>query len=1164
VITGERKRDRREEFPCWMTAALAVVVAALIAGGFWFYLAQKRDYLQRVSNELAAIARLKSNQIVSWNNERLGDAAVITESPFLAVSVVDCLASPKGVGEDRLLALFRSLHLHYSYTDVLLVDPEGRVRLSLSGSWRMHDCYLEAMGEALRRRKPVFTDLHMSLGHQKPHISIVAPIFSGEENNGGPLGSIILVSDATQFLYPLIRSWPTPSASAETLLVTRDGNDALFLNDLRHRPDAALKLRIPLRRADEPAVMAVRGRQGLVEGRDYRGVEVVAAILPVPDSPWFMVAKVDASEVFAPWRTRQALILGLYAGLLGAMGMLGLAVMNRRQKVHYQSLYRAEADLRASVERHAITLKAIGDAVIATDSQGRVELLNPVAEQLTGWSQVEAAGRPLEEVFPIINEETRDRVENPVNKVLRDGAIVGLANHTLLLAKDGREIPIADSAAPIRDRGGWVTGVVLVFRDQTEERRVRRLLEARLTLLEYATTHSLEDVLTRALDLAGNLVNSPIGFYHFVDEDQQGLSLQQWSTRTLKEFCRAEGRGLHYGIDQAGVWADALREKRPVVHNDYASLPDRRGLPEGHAQVIRELVVPILREGRVVAILGVGNKPEEYTEKDLETVAYLADITWEIVVQKRTEATLRDERQRLANIIEGTNIGTWEWNIRTGETVFNEGWARIAGYSLEELSPTSIETWRSLAHPDDLKRSNEQLERHFAGELPYYDCTCRMRHKSGHWVWVHGRGRIVTRSEDGLPLMMFGTHSDITEQQQAEEERERLREQLHQAQKMESVGRLAGGVAHDFNNMLGVILGHTEMALLRSEPGLPLVTDLRAIRTAAERSSELVRQLLAFARKQTIEPRVLDLNRTVEGMLQMLTRLIGEDISLDWLPGTGVWPVRMDPSQIDQILANLCVNARDAIAGVGRITIETANAVFDDSYCSRHAGFVSGEFVRLAVSDDGCGMDRETLDMIFEPFFTTKGVGQGTGLGLAMVFGIVKQNNGFLNVYSEPGRGTTFTIHIPRDTAESPPPPADSVHPVRKGNETILLVEDEAEILEIGRMMLESLGYSVVAAGTPAEAMRLARERVGEISLLITDVIMPEMNGRDLAGELLSFCPGLACLFMSGYTADVIAHRGVLEPGVHFIQKPFSLRELASKVREALDQTPVGSSLQIP
>jgi signal transduction histidine kinase/ActR/RegA family two-component response regulator len=392
------------------------------------------------------------------------------------------------------------------------------------------------------------------------------------------------------------------------------------------------------------------------------------------------------------------------------------------------------------------------------------------------------------------------------------------------------------------------------------------------------------------------------------------------------------------------------------------------------------------------------------------------------------------------------------------------------------------------------------------------------------------------------------------ERKQAEEEREILQAQLIQAQKMESVGRLAGGVAHDFNNMLGVILGYTGLVLEQTNPSDPLSKYLQQIHKAAERSADLTRQLLAFARKQTVAPQVLDLNNTVEGMLRLLRRLIGEDIDLAWLPGRELWPVKMDHSQLDQILANLCVNARDAIAGVGKVTIETANTVFDAEYCARHAGFVPGDYVLLAVSDNGCGMDAETLSRIFEPFFTTKEVGQGTGLGLASVYGAVTQNNGLINTYSEPGQGTTFKIYLPRHTDIVVQATAEPQQAAARGSETVLLVEDEPMMLELTMSMLEQLGYTVLAARTPGEAMRLAREHSGSIDLLITDVVMPEMNGRDLAGNLLALYPGMKCLFMSGYTANVIAHHGVLEEGVHFLEKPFLMTDLAANIRKALGQ----------
>ena len=388
---------------------------------------------------------------------------------------------------------------------------------------------------------------------------------------------------------------------------------------------------------------------------------------------------------------------------------------------------------------------------------------------------------------------------------------------------------------------------------------------------------------------------------------------------------------------------------------------------------------------------------------------------------------------------------------------------------------------------------------------------------------------------------------------QTETEKVRLEEQLQHAQKMESVGRLAGGVAHDFNNMLSVIIGHANLAMMSLEPGESLHVNMEEILKAAERSADLTRQLLAFARKQTIAPRVLMLNEVVAGILKMLKRLIGEQIDLIWENEEELWPVKADPSQVDQILANLCVNSSDSISEVGKISIETRNCTVDEGYCACNAGFVPGDYVRLSVSDTGCGMSKETRARIFEPFFTTKDLGAGTGLGLATVYGIVKQNNGFINVYSEPGLGTTFTVYLPRylGREERKLHEGGAEHP--RGHETILLVEDEAAILDVVEMILIKQGYTVLQTSNPNDAIRLAEEHAGEIHLLLTDVVMPEMNGLDLAVNLQFLYPQIKHLFMSGYTADIIAHNGVLDRGLQFIHKPFSLPDLAAKVREVLD-----------
>lgn len=507
----------------------------------------------------------------------------------------------------------------------------------------------------------------------------------------------------------------------------------------------------------------------------------------------------------------------------------------------------------------------------------------------------------------------------------------------------------------------------------------------------------------------------------------------------------------------------------------------------------------------------------------------------------RKSESLHREAQRISK------IGHWEFELASGTPMWSKEIFRIFGLDTKNSEP-SFAAHKDIIHDEDWDFLNSAIQTLNAKGIPF-DIEFRILRSNGQIGWMHAKGS-ANKSKDGSVNRMFGTAQDITE-------RKRLERQLQASQKLDSIGNLAGGIAHDFNNMLSVILGYLDFALEKTEEDIELYSDLKEIQKAAQRSAKLTKQLLIFARKQIIEPKFLDLNNTVESMLKLLRRLIGEDIDLSWLPVSRLWPVKMDPSQIDQILANLCVNARDAITGVGKLTIETQIKTFNKQYCKEHSGFTLGDFVMLAVSDNGCGMDKDTLNNLFEPFFTTKKVGYGTGLGLATVYGIVKQNNGFINVYSEPGQGTTFRIYLPRFYATNEIP--DLIVPeklVSTGSETILLVEDEPSILQMARIMLERKGYSVLSAATPTEAIDIANSDVGKIHLLMTDVVMPKMNGRELAEKMAVIYPKIKLLFMSGYTANVIAQHGVLGEGVAFIQKPFSTQDLTEKLREVLDKAP--------
>ena len=970
----------------WAEILMSLVLMTLLLGGVWFYHVQEQAIQQRVKEDLVSIARLKVDQITRWRNEQLHDAIAIQNQTFLVDSVTRFLANPNIDNTSDLRARFHNLAEQQRYTDILLVDPHGKPLLGFSESID-HNGYKSALYSALQTHKPELTDIHAESDGQSKHISVVAPILVGDEKSQMPIGALVLVTDASEFLFPLIQFWPTPSRTAETYLVKPDGDHVLFLNNLRHQPGSALNLRLPLNQRDNPAVMAVQGKKGFVLGKDYMGVKVASVILPIPGSPWFMVAKVAVTEAYSEWRFRSVLILSFLLGLTAFTGAAGLVLRQREQKVHYKALYHAESELLANMKRHSITLKAIGDAVIVTDEQGIVELLNPIAETLTGWSSDEACGKPLREIFRIVNEETREKVEDPVIKVLREGLVIGLANHTLLIAIDGTERPIADSGAPIFNDEGTITGVVLVFRDQTGERAAQRAL------------------------------------------------------------LKSEER-FRLTFEQAAVG---------IAHTD----------PDG-------------------SFLRVNKK--------------LCDIV---------------------------------------------------GYSKEELLRS---TFQDITYPEDLATDYEYVQQLLKGTINHYSMQKRYLTKDGSTIWVNLTVALVRKSS-GLPDYSISVVEDITETKKTEREHENLREQLAQAQKMESIGLLAGGVAHDYNNMLTVITGYAGLALQYTTEGEPLYEDLMEILKASHRSIDITRQLLAFARKQTISPEVLDFNSTVEGMFNMLRRLIGEDIDLAWRPGDNLWNVYMDPSQVDQILANLCVNARDAIGGVGKITIETGNIAFDEAYCFDHIGFTPGEFVLLAVSDDGCGMNKDTMDHIFEPFFTTKTVGHGTGLGLATVYGIIKQNEGFINVYSELGKGSTFRIYFSRYEGQVDEVNTETALLVPHSHgELVLLVEDELAILKMGKIMLEKLGYKVLAASTPNEAMVLADKYAGDICLLITDVVLPDMNGRDLADQIHNLNPEIKILFMSGYTANAIAHRGVLDDGINFLSKPFSEEALAVMVNQVLSR----------
>ena len=593
------------------------------------------------------------------------------------------------------------------------------------------------------------------------------------------------------------------------------------------------------------------------------------------------------------------------------------------------------------------------------------------------------------------------------------------------------------------------------------------------------------------------------------------------------------------------TWFQAFAEKKPNFTNKAAT-----DMPKDHVPVQRHASVPVIFQDNVIAVFQVANRKDEYTIEDIKLLEEIAAVLAPIL-NARLEQEKTDEERKKAAMESARLIQAIEQvadiiiiTDKDGRIQYvNPAFETTTGYTRKEVLGSNLRLLKSGEHDDE-----------------FYQSMWAVLQKGETW-----KGRIINKRKDGTlftenavisPVCnAYGEVVNYVASKQDITRELKLEEQYRQAQKMESIGRLAGGVAHDYNNILSGIIGFTDLAKLKLAPSDPVHSYLDEVLNAAKRAGQLTRQLLAFARKQTISPRVLDLNNSLENMRKMLTRLIGEDIKLSWVPGPDLWPVKIDASQLDQILANLCVNARDAISGIGQVTIETANIVFEKNYCADHAGFTPREFVMLAVSDTGCGMDKEIQEHLFEPFYTTKEAGKGTGLGMATVYGIVRQNNGFINVYSEPGKGTVVKIYLPRHQGRvEETRTRKKEHIVPGKGETVLLVDDDPMVLQAAEQLLLELGYTVLPADSPEKARQIARTYKGDIRLLLTDVIMPEMNGRELSRQIQSIFPAIRILFMSGYTEDTISHHGVLEDGMRFIPKPFSKRILAKNVRKVLDE----------
>jgi PAS domain S-box-containing protein len=795
----------------------------------------------------------------------------------------------------------------------------------------------------------------------------------------------------------------------------------------------------------------------------------------------------------------------------------------------------AEEALATSEERYRLHFQDAFDGIYVCAENGEFLDANPSFCQTLGYSQPDLLHLTVADVA-----EDLKQVRRHFAAVLNEG---GDRFESRLRCKDGRRVDVEVSGAVVRLEGRrLIHGIV---RDITERKRAERLAAGQKRVLEQiAEDAPLPDVLTALIRVFEEQAPGALCSILLLDDTGR---LRFGAAPNLPEAYLREVDGLSVG-PRNGSCGTAVHRRKPVVVADIATDPLweqgrdlalRHGL---HACWSRPIVSA---HGEVLGTFALYYRsprvPDARENSVIEVAAHLAGIALE---RKRAQEALRHSEKQYRDLVETSNDLIWSVDVEGRITFINRDAAqRILGHEPEQMLGRPF---TDFMPPGRARMDLETFARTKEGEVHFHYETELLR-KDGTPVQVRANAMAV-RDEHGQFLGVTGTATDITEHK-------RLEEQVRQAQKMQAIGRLAGGVAHDFNNLLTVITGYSELLLQETQLADASRDLLREVIRAADRAAALTRQLLAFSRKQILLPVVLDLNKVITNLDKMLRRLISEDIDLRMILAPALRPVKADPTQVEQVILNLAVNARDAMPGGGRLSVETANAELDESFTRERQEVQPGSYVMVRVSDTGQGMDSETKAHLFEPFFTTKELGKGTGLGLATVYGIVKQSGGHIYVESEPGRGASFTIYLPAVGAGAPAGmPAAGGDDLPRGTEVVLLVEDGDEVRRLARQVLESHGYTVLEARHGGEALDLCDRHQGHINLLVTDVIMPQMSGRELVERLAPMQPGLRVLYLSGYTDEDCQRRGLVEGDRAFLPKPFTPKALARKVREVLDQ----------
>ena len=1120
-------------------AMLALAVAVSFSG-YWFYNFQKRDIEQDVHRHLQEIVALKVAEIAAWRGERFGDARVLMTLTGVADRVNRELIGRGDPATERDLSrLLDSIRRNYGYASVAMTDANGNIR-ALSGELMgPPEVYRRLAAETAASGTVVMREFGPGGVITKPHFTLAAGLTSA---HGERIGALLAGIDPAVYLYPSVLRWPAPTRTGQVILLRREANDVVFLSALEGVPDAAMTVRRSLSNHASIAVRAALGEtevDGVIGGANGHPEQVEGAAGRVPDSDWFVLANMHADEAYERLKQIQRAIW-IFGGLFLLVSISAMEVIRRRQQSKfYRRLYEAEMDKQTLRGHYDFLTRYANDAFLLVDSNNRILEANDRAVEFFGYTREELLSLDSRKLRP---PELRPQLEETWRNLLAKRSMV---YELEMQRKDGSRFPGEVSIRLLEVEGRQLAQSIT--RDITErkqaEQQIRRLNRLYLVLSRCSeaviSAQSEHDLFQRVCHIAVELGELRAALVHTAGH--AGNELQPVAQAGVDVGYLDNALVDAFGTEGAFACCnDIAGDERMILWKENAI---KQGLRSW-------IAFPLKRGRKAMGRLSLFSSERSFfnaeeialAEEIANSISFALDAQERDRLRREAERELAHSRERLELVLDATDEGYWDWNLVTGEGHQSLRYDTMLGYEPGTLR-ADFTTWRAQVNPDDqaaLLAATETLRKRdtFSVEL-------RLRCRSGNYIWCLCRGKVVTRQPDGSPARLVGTNTDITS-------RKKLEDQFLQAQKLESVGRLAGGVAHDFNNLLTVINGYSDLVMARMGRNDALRKMMHQIREAGETAAGLTRQLLTFSRKQVFDPKPLHLNEVVGETRNMLGRLVGEDIEIV----TRFWAspdnVLVDRNQIHQCVMNLVVNARDAMSAGGKLTIETINVEVSAGDLVSPKEASPGPYVVLSVVDTGTGIDEATRARIFEPFFTTKEMGKGTGLGLATVYGIVRQCSGFIRVESEIGQGTAFRLYFPGTHAGAERQTSASTPEAARGSETVLLVEDQKNVRAFLAEALADLGYSVVQAGSGSEAILAAERHAGPIHLLLTDMIMPGMNGRELAHSMQEIRPSLKVLFMSGYAGDVGGNQAAIEPGMIYIQKPFAPEELAAKMREAL------------